>query len=64
MTPDMLAELAHVFYTEACPLIENPQIEHTERDRQSYLKCSRALAERAVKEGKREDSRLQVPGSR
>ncbi len=43
----MLAELAHIFFLEAC--------EHkSQREANYLLKCSRALAERAVKEGKRD----------
>ncbi len=46
MSPDMLAELAHVFFLEAAEA-------KTDREMRYLLKCSRALAERAVKEGKR-----------
>lgn len=46
MTPDMLADLAHLFFLESAEA-------RTEREMRYLLKCSRELAVKAVKEGKR-----------
>lgn len=49
MHADMLAELAHLFFLEATDW----GFYHTDRDRTYFLKCSRALAERALREANR-----------
>jgi hypothetical protein len=46
MTPALLADLAHLFFLEA-------SLAKTNREMRYYMKCSRSLAERAIKEGNR-----------
>lgn len=52
MNADLLAELAHLFFVDAQDWEGN--LRHGQRERDYLYKCSRALAERAVKEDKRE----------
>ncbi len=56
MDAEMLAEIAHIFFLEAC--------EHkSQREANYLLKCSRALAERAVKATRQESRPKSLQGS-
>ncbi len=46
MSAELLADLAHLFFLESAQA-------QTDREARYLLKCSRALAARAIKEGKR-----------
>jgi hypothetical protein len=49
MGADMLSELAHLYFLEATDW----STRRTARERTYLMRCSKALAVRAVKEGKR-----------
>lgn len=49
MSADLLAELAHLYFLEATDW----NLNHGPRERSYFMKCSRELAERSIKEGDR-----------